>query len=105
MVRRRRDSPNRFPIHRIALGARPGDVMLRVLASGMVLVAIGPAVGLAASMAVANVLESMLFGVSSRNVATYGAVAALVVLVGALANSIPARRAASVDPIRALRFE
>jgi predicted permease len=90
---------------RIALGARPGDVMLRVLASGMVLVGIGLAVGLAASMAVANVLESMLFGVSGRDFATYGAVAALVVSVGVLANSIPARRAASVDPIRALRFE
>ncbi len=90
---------------RIALGARPGDVMLRVLAGGMVLVAIGLAVGLAASMVVANVLESMLFGVSGRDFATYGAVAALVVSVGALANSIPARRAASVDPIRALRFE
>ncbi len=90
---------------RIALGARPGDVMLRVLAGGTVLVGIGLIVGLAASMAVANVLESMLFGVSGRDFATYGAVAALVVSVGALANSIPARRAASVDPIRALRFE
>jgi len=90
---------------RIALGARPGDVMLRVLAGGMVLVAIGLAVGLAVSMAIANVLKSMLFGVSGWDLATYGTVAALVVSVGALANSIPARRAASVDPMRALRFE
>jgi predicted permease len=90
---------------RIALGARPGDVMLRVLAGGMVLLAVGLAVGLAASMAIANVLKSVLFGVSGRDIGTYGAVAGLVALVGALANSIPARRAASVDPIRALRFE
>ena len=47
----------------------------------------------------------MLFGVSGRDYATYGAVMALVVSVGALASSIPARRAASVDPMRALRFE
>jgi predicted permease len=90
---------------RIALGARPGEVMLRVLASGMAVVAIGLAVGLAVSMAIANVLKSMLFGVSGWDLATYGTVAALVVSVGALANSIPARRAASVDPMRALRFE
>jgi ABC-type antimicrobial peptide transport system permease subunit len=90
---------------RIALGARPGEVMLRVLASGMAVVAIGLAVGLAASAAIANVLKSMLFGVSGWDLATYGTVAALVVSVGALANSIPARRAASVDPMRALRFE
>jgi putative ABC transport system permease protein len=79
--------------------------MLRVLAGGMVLVAIGLAVGLAVSMAIANVLKSMLFGVSGWDLATYGTVATLVVSVGALANSIPARRAASVDPMRALRFE
>jgi len=90
---------------RIALGARPGDVMIRVLAGGMVLVALGLAVGVAASLAVANVLESMLFGVSGRDLATYLAVAALVACVGALANSIPARRAAAVDPIQALRVE
>jgi predicted permease len=90
---------------RIALGARPGDVMLRVLAGGMVLVGAGTAIGLAVSAAVAGVLKSMLFGVSARDFATYAAVAALVLSVGALANSIPARRAASVDPIRALRFE
>jgi predicted permease len=90
---------------RIALGARPSQVLLGVLASGMALVASGVALGLAASMAIAKLLQSMLFGVSGRDYATYGAVMALVVSVGALASSIPARRAASVDPIRALRFE
>ena len=90
---------------RIALGARPGQVLLGVLASGMALVAAGAALGLAASMAIARLLQSMLFGVSGRDYATYGAVMALVVSVGALASSIPARRAASVDPMRALRFE
>jgi len=90
---------------RIALGARPGDVVAQVLGSGMALVAIGTTVGLAASVAIANVLKSMLFGVSARDLATYAAVAALVALVGALANSVPARRAAAIDPIRALRTE
>ncbi len=90
---------------RIALGARPADVVIRVLAGGMALVAAGMAIGLAASMAVANVLGSMLFGVSSRDLTTYAAVTALVVCVGLLANVIPARRAAGVNPVRALRFE
>jgi len=90
---------------RMALGARPARVLAGVLGSGMLMVAVGVALGLGASLAVARLLKGMLFGVSARDAATYAVVIVLVVGVGALANYVPARRAAKVDPMRALRFE
>ena len=90
---------------RMALGARPRQVMLGVLGGGMALVAMGVAAGLAASLAVAGLLKSLLFGVSGHDAATYGIAVTLVVCVGALANWFPARRAATVDPNSVLRFE
>ena len=90
---------------RIALGARPGQVMAGVLGNGMVLVAAGAGLGLGGSLAVVGLLKSMLFGVSARDSATYAAVVALVALIGALANYVPARRASRVEPMQALRSE
>ena len=90
---------------RIALGARPGQVMGTILRQGMFLVAIGVAAGLAASQLTAGLLETMLFGVSTRDLATYLAVVLGVVLVGLAANYLPARRAAAIEPVRALRAE
>ena len=90
---------------RIALGARPAQVLGRVLGNGMVLVGIGIAVGLAASQLTARFLATMLFGVSTRDAVTYSAVVLGVAVIGLLANYLPARRAASVNPIQALRAE
>jgi len=90
---------------RMALGARPRQVMAAVLGSGMMLVAVGVALGLASTLAAVGLLRSMLFGVSARDTATYAAVVVLVAAVGALANFVPARRVARVDPMGALRSE
>lgn len=90
---------------RIALGARPRQVLRGVLGSGMGLVAIGIVVGLVASQLTARFLKTMLFGIGTRDVLTYGAVILGVAVVGLLANYVPARRAAAVDPMRALRLE
>jgi predicted permease len=90
---------------RIALGARPGQVMGAILRQGMLLVAIGVVAGLAASQLTAGVLETMLFGVSPRDAATYLMVILGVALVGLAANYVPARRAAAIEPMKALRAE
>jgi ABC-type antimicrobial peptide transport system permease subunit len=90
---------------RIALGARPAQVLGGVLVSGMVLVSIGIVLGLAASQLTARFLTTMLFGVGTRDAMTYGTVVLGVAVVGLLANYIPARRAAAVNPIQALRAE
>jgi len=90
---------------RIALGARPAQVMRTVIGSGMLLVLIGLAAGLAASQLSARFLESMLFGLSTRDAVTCISVLSGVALVGLAANFIPARRAAAVDPMHALRAE
>jgi putative ABC transport system permease protein len=90
---------------RMALGARPGQVMRGILGQGMVLVSVGVALGLIASQLTAGLLKSMLFGVSTRDVATYFVVVLGVALVGLAANYVPARRAAGIEPVRALRAE
>jgi len=90
---------------RMALGAQPSQVLRQTLASGMLLVSIGMVVGLAGALGAVRLLQTLLFGVSSRDPLIYGAVIAGVACIGLLANFVPARRAASVDPMRALRFE
>jgi predicted permease len=90
---------------RLALGAQPRQVLGEVLASGMLLVSAGVVAGVAGALVVVRLLQTLLFGVSSRDPIVYAAVMLGVVLVGLAANFVPARRAASVDPLRALRFE
>ncbi|HEY2013328.1 MAG TPA: ABC transporter permease [Bryobacteraceae bacterium] len=90
---------------RMALGAHPAQVMRGVIGSGMLLVSLGLAVGLLAAQLPARFLKTMLFGVSTRDAVTYLSVVFGVALVGLLANFIPARRAARVDPMNALRAE
>jgi predicted permease len=90
---------------RMALGARPEQVQRQVLGQGMALVALGVACGLAGTFWATTLLRSLLFGVSARDPLTYSAVAGGVVFVAILANLLPARRAASVDPMQALRAE
>jgi putative ABC transport system permease protein len=90
---------------RMALGAQAGDVLRLVIGQGMALVFIGVALGLAASLALTRVMESLLFEVSTTDQATFASVAALLVAVSMLACWIPARRATKVDPIEALHCE
>jgi putative ABC transport system permease protein len=90
---------------RMALGARPERVLGEVLRGGMTMVVIGIAAGIATAITTAGLLGTLLFGVNAKEPLVYAAVAAGVLLIGLLANMIPARRAASVDPMRALRSE
>lgn len=84
---------------RMALGARPAQVLRQVLLGGMAVVSIGAVAGLAGALWATTLLRTLLFGVSSRDPLIYTAVALGVIGVGLLANLVPARRAASVDPI------
>jgi predicted permease len=90
---------------RIALGARPVDVRRMISRQAAVLVALGVVVGLAGAVAVTRVLSALLFGVSPVDPASLLAAAGLLAVVGVLASWLPARRAAGLDPVRALRAE
>jgi putative ABC transport system permease protein len=88
---------------RMALGATQASVRGMVVRHGLRLAGIGVAIGLVIALAASEVMESLLFGVSSRDPLTYAAVAAALVAIAWLASWIPARRAAGVDPAIALR--
>jgi len=90
---------------RMALGASPGDVFRLVLRQALILAGMGIAIGLVGAFAVTQLLRSMLFGVKATDPATYAGVIALLGGVALVASYIPARRAARVDPIVALRDE
>jgi putative ABC transport system permease protein len=90
---------------RMALGARMKDVLKLVLGNGMSLTLIGAAIGLAGAFAVTRVMSNLLFGVAPTDLATFAAVAALLVIVALIACYIPAHRATKVDPLVALRYE
>lgn len=90
---------------RLALGAGAADVVRMILRQGMLLVAVGVALGLAAALAATRLLAGFLHGVSATDPATFLAVPALLAAVALLASWLPARRAARVDPMTALRAD
>jgi putative ABC transport system permease protein len=90
---------------RLALGARQGEVRRMFLRHGLVLTAIGIAVGLGAAIGLTRLMSALLFGVSPVDAATFSTVGVALGTIALLASYIPARRASSVDPIRALRWE
>jgi ABC-type antimicrobial peptide transport system permease subunit len=90
---------------RMSLGADRTRVLTLILRQGLVLVAIGLALGVVGALALSNVLASQLYGVAPRDPIVLGAVALLLLLTGALASAVPALRAARVAPVEALRHD
>ena len=90
---------------RLALGAQPGSLLKLVLGQGLWLAAIGIAIGIAGAMILTRVLETLLFGISTRDPMTFLGVTILLLIAALIACYAPARRAARADPLAALRAE
>ena len=90
---------------RMALGARPSDVLRLIVGQGMALALVGLGVGLVFAFALAQLLRGLLYGVSAADPATFAGISLLLALVALAACYLPARRATRVDPLDALRHE
>ena len=90
---------------RLALGAQPGHVRLMVLRQGLGVALVGVVVGLGVAAVATRVMGSLLFEVSTHDPVTFGAAALALTAVSALATYLPARRAAAIDPLDAIRAE
>jgi predicted permease len=90
---------------RMALGASAGDVRRQIMTDTMTLAAIGIALGAGVSLALARVINSLLFATSATDPLTFAVMVALLATVALVAGYLPARRASRIDPMRALRAE
>src|SRR5262245_11680722 len=88
---------------RIALGAQVEDVLRLIIGQGMKFLLLGVAIGLACALALTRLIAHLLFNVSATDPFTFAVVAALLIRVALLAALVPARRAAKIDPMIALR--
>ena len=90
---------------RMALGARTVDVLKLGVKQGMVLTFIGVGAGLAVAFALTQLIEGLLYGIGARDPLSFITVTLLLILVALLACYLPARRAAKIDPLVAIRYE
>ena len=90
---------------RMALGASQSDILRLVVGDGMKPILMGVALGLSAAVALSRFVASLVFGVPPTDPLTFTAVALLLVVVGIVANTLPAYRATRVEPVRTLREE
>jgi len=90
---------------RMALGASPRDVLKMMLRQGVILIGGGVVIGLLAAFAVTRVLSTLLFGVTATDPLIFVSVPVALIVIGLLASYIPARRAAQIDPLIAIRYQ
>ena len=90
---------------RMALGAKPSDVLSLVIRHGLRLALLGVALGIVSALALGRVLQSLLYGISAGDPLTFAAVSLIAIAMASLACYLPARRATGVDPMIALRSE
>ena len=89
----------------MALGARQSHVLRLIFGQSLMMLLIGTVIGLAGAFALTRLMSTLLFGVTSTDPLTYVSVVGILTIVALLACYIPARRAAKVDPLIALRYE
>jgi putative ABC transport system permease protein len=89
----------------MSLGAKSNDIVQMVLSRGMLLTGIGLAIGLPIAFLLARAVSSLLFGVDAADLDSFVGLPLVLVAVAAVACYLPARRAARLDPLKALRYE
>jgi putative ABC transport system permease protein len=90
---------------RMALGARPRQILALIIRQGLALAVFGIVIGLAGALAATRVLSVILYGVSAQDPVTFAGISLVLIFIAILACYVPARRAMSVDPMVALRYE